>query len=158
MACDTIDIGSEADCEDLPTGGTKARAVVFNYEDVLSYTEGASDIVSAITLSSGAVGYEFTGYRNDVKSSQEVVKPETGIIQFKHLFGMTIYERTQEQKNNVERLSRGLFIVIVENKGNDDSSFEILGTDVGMEISAGAIRNVHENGGYFILGFETPED
>ena len=158
MSCGLIDTGSGANCEALPQGGTKARAVVFNYDDVTGYTTDSEGTVTALTLAPGASGYEFTGFRNDMKNSQEVVKPDTGITQFRHLFGMTIYERTQEQKNNAEHLSRGLFVVIVENKGLDPTSFEVLGLDVGLEIDAGVIRNAHENGGYFVLSFSTPED
>lgn len=158
MSCGSITIGSSADCDNLPLGGTKARAVVFNYEDIEGYTYDVDGNVDGITLISGAIGYEFTGLRSDIKNSEEVVKPDIGITQFKHNFGMTIYERTQDQKNNVEKLARGLFVVIVENKGLDDDSFEVLGIGVGMELNAGPIRNAHENGGYFILSFSTPED
>lgn len=157
MSCGTIDIGSSADCDNLPLGGTRARAIVINYDDIQSYNE-SGDIITAIILKPGKVAYEFTGFRDDIKSSQEVVKPDVGVTQFKHNFSMTIYERTQVQKNNVERLTRGLFVVIVEDKGKDSTAFDVLGIDFGLEINAGAIRNAHENGGFFILSFSTPED
>lgn len=158
MSCDTIEIGSEADCTALPQAGTKARAVVMNYDQVSGYTLGPDGNVTSITLVPGAVAYEFFGFRNDIKNAMEIIRPDIGVTEFKHMFGMTIYERTQQQKNNVEALARGLYVVIVENKGLDDSSFEVLGLGVGMEIDAGPIRNAHENGGYFVMAFSTPED
>lgn len=158
MSCGTITIGSNPDCDNLPVAGTKTRALVMNYDDVSGYTEDIDGNITGITLTPGSYAHEFIGYRNDVKSSQDVVRPDTGITQFMHHFGMTIYDRTQVQKNNVQNLSRGLFVVIVENRGNDEGSFEVLGLDVGLEMNAGPIRNSHENGGFFILTFSTQED
>lgn len=158
MACDTIDLGSEADCDNLPTGGTRARIVVFNYDDIEGYTEDANEQITAITLAAGATGYPFTGFRNDVKSSQDVIKPDTGIPKFKHTVGWVVYERTQIQKNNVEKLARGAFVCIVENKGKDSTSFEVVGKEVGVQIVAGPIRNAHENGGFFVMNLSTADD
>lgn len=158
MSCGTITIGSAADCANLPVSGTRARAIAFNYDDVESYTEDADGNITAITLVSGATGYEFVGFRNDVKKSDEVLKPDTGVSQFKHNCGWVIYERTQVQKNNVEALARGRFVVIVEHKGKDATVFEVVGKGVGVEIVAGPIRNAHENGGFFVMSFSTPDD
>lgn len=158
MACDQIEIGSSADCDNLPVNGTRARAVAFNFDQVEDYTEDANGVITAITLVAGATGYEFTGFRNDVKKSEEVIKPDIGIPKFKHNVGWVIYERTQLQKNNVEALARGRFVVIVENKGKDADAFEVVGKGVGVEIVAGPIRNAHENGGFFVMSFATPDD
>lgn len=158
MSCGTIDTGSMADCDNLPIGGTRARVIVFNYDDIEGYTEDSDGVISDITLASGATGFEFTGFRNDMKKSEEVVKPDTGISKFKHNCGWVIYERTQIQKNNVEKLARGRFVAIIENKGKDDDAFEVIGKGVGVEVVAGAIRNAHENGGFFIMSFSTPDD
>ena len=158
MGCGSITQGSAADCEDLPIGGTRARAIVYNFDEVESLPVDSEGRITAINLVDGAFGYEFTGFRNDVKKTDEVIKPDTGISKFKHNVGWVIYERTQEQKNNVEKLARGRFIVAVENKGKDADSIEIVGAGVGVEIVAGVIRNAHENGGFFVLSFSTPDD
>lgn len=158
MSCGTIGIGSDPDCGNLPKGGTRARVGVFNYDDVTGHTEDADGRVTAITLAPGAQGYIFTGFRNDVKKSEEVVKPGIGPNQFKHNAGWVIYERTQEQKNNVENLAKGPFIIVSENKGKDDDAIEVIGLGVGVEIVAGPIRNAHENGGFFVMNFSTPTD
>jgi hypothetical protein len=157
-SCGAIDMGSGADCDNLPTGGTRARLLLANYDDITSYTEDADGIISAITLDGAAKFYEFLGFRNDVKKSEEVVKPEIGIPKFKHNCGFVIYENTQLQKNNVEKIARGRFVAIVENKGKGDNSYEVIGKGVGVEIVAGAIRNAHENGGFFVISLSTPDD
>lgn len=158
MGCSTIDRGSAADCESLPSGGTRARVIVANFEDITGWTESTLDgRITGFTMAAGTSAYEFTGFRNDVKKSDEVVNPGIGINQFKHNVGWVIYERTQAQKNNVEKLARGKFIVFAENRGKDADAFEVIGKDVGVEIVAGPIRNAHENGGFFVLNFSTAE-
>ncbi len=158
MACDTITIGSEADCSALPSGGTRARAIVINLDDFdedAPFTENADGKITAINLKPGKSGHLFTGFRNDVKKTDEVINPGVGLNQFKHGAGWVIYERTQEQKNNIEKLARGKFAVILENKGKDADALEIIGLRVGVEIVPGKIRDAHENGGFFIVNFAT---
>lgn len=158
MACSSIDRGSAADCEALPSGGTRARFIVLNFEDVTGWTESTLDgKITAFTMAAGTSGYEFTGFRNDMKKSDEVVNPGIGINQFKHNAGWVIYERTQAQKNNIEKLARGKYIIFAENKGKDADAIEVLGKDVGVEIVPGPIRNAHENGGFFVVSFSTAE-
>lgn len=159
MACGSITRGSTVEeCADLPPGGTRARLLLANHEDVVTITKDVDGQVTAITMDAGTTFYEFTGFRNDVKKSEDVIKPEIGIPKFKHNVGWVIYENTQLQKNNVENIARGRFIAIVENKGKDVNSFELVGEDVGLEIVAGVIRNAHENGGFFVLSLSTPDD
>ncbi len=158
MACGSITRGSQADCDNIPEGGTRARLLVANYDDILTWTEDADGNITDFTLAPGAFLYEFLGFRNDVKKSEEVIKPDVGIPKFKHNIGWVIYERTQLQKNNVENIARGRFIAFAENKGKDADVIEVVGKVVVLEIVAGPIRNAHENGGFFVLSLSTPDD
>lgn len=158
MACGAITRGSEADCDNIPEGGTRARLLLANYDQVASYTEDADGNITDVELVNGAYLYEFLGFRNDVKKSEEVIKPDVGIPKFKHNIGFVVYENTQIQKNNVENLARGRFVAFAENKGKDENVFEVVGKGVGLEIVAGPIRNAHENGGFFVISLSTPDD
>lgn len=159
MACGTITMGSEVDvCDDIAPGGTRPRMLLINHDEVQSMTEDADGNITAITLIPGAFIYPFTGFRNDVKKSEEVIKPEIGLPKFKHNAGFVIYENTQLQKNNIENIVRGRFVAIVENKGKTVDSIEVVGKEVGVEIVAGPIRNAHENGGFFVVSLSTPDD
>lgn len=157
MACGAITKGSDADCDEIPEGGTRARLILANYDDIESYTE-TDGVITDIELAGGAFLYEFLGFRNDVKKSEEVIKPDVGIPKFKHNVGFVVYENTQVQKNNVENIARGRFVAIVENKGKTENVFEVVGKGVGVEIVAGPIRNAHENGGFFVISLSTPDD
>lgn len=159
MACGSITRGSAVEeCADIPPGGTAPRLLLANIDEVTSYTEDVNEQITAITLAPGATLYEFRGFRNDVKKSEEVIKPEIGIPKFKHNVGFVVYENTQIQKNNIENIVRGRFVAVVENKGKDANSFEVVGKGVGLEIVAGPIRNAHENGGFFVISLSTPDD
>lgn len=157
MACDKITIGGNNNCP-LPRGGTRPRAIAFNFDEVLDHTEDSEGRILSIVLAPGATGHVFTGFRNDAKKSDEVVDPGVGPFQFKHNCGWIIYERTQEQKNNAEALAKGRFVVIIENKGKDDDAVEVLGIGVGVRLVAGVIRDAHANGGFFVLSFATPTE
>lgn len=159
MACGEITRGSTVEeCADLPLGGTRARLLLANIDDIESYTEDVNEQITGITMVAGKTFYEFTGFRNDVKSSQEVIKPEIGIAKFKHAAGWVVYENTQLQKNNIENIARGLFVAIIENRGKDANSFEVVGKGVGLSIVPGVIRNAHENGGFFVISLASPDD
>lgn len=158
MSCGSITRGSQADCDNLPPGGTNARLILINHDEVTGFTEDQDLNITDITLSGGSSAYEFLGFRNDVKKSEDVIKPEVGIPKFKHTVGFVVYENTQIQKNNVENLARGRFVAIVENRGKDANSFEVVGRAVGLEIVAGPIRNAHENGGFFVINLSTPDE
>lgn len=157
MACGEIALGSAADCENLPSGGTRARAIVFNYEDIESYTE-ADGVITDINLKEGKFGYEFTGLGNSFQKSEDFSRSaSTGIGRFKHKHSIIIYERTQEQKDNIKSIGNGRFVVALFNRGDDADSIELAGKDVGVELQPGEIRNAYANDSFFVLTFATPE-
>lgn len=144
------------DC-DLPASGTRARLILINWDDVERYTE-LNGKITDIILYAGASGYEFLGFRNDVRKIDDVVKREQSNKRFKHSVGFVIYEVDQLQKNNIKDLVRGRFVAIVESKGKDDDSIEVLGKQCGLQIVGGQIRNAHENGAVFIINLTTPDN
>jgi hypothetical protein len=154
-----ITIGSDLEeCDDLPPSGTRARLILINYKDITRmYVNDEGKIVS-IGMNSGTVGYEFNGFRSDVKKSEEVVKRSQSNKRFKHNVGFVIYDRTQIQKSNIRNVIRGRFVAIVENKGQEDDSIEVLGKECGLEIVGGVIRDAHEDGGFFIINLATPDN
>ena len=155
--CGAIDRGSSADCDNLPVGGTEARMIVMNTADVAGYTEDADGNITDINLNPGATAYEFLGFRNDMKATQEAITPDVGPTRFKHGVGLNIYEMTQLQKNNIEKLARGNVVAIVENRGKDANAHEVFGKGVGLQIVPGVLRNAHENGGLYVLSLATPD-
>lgn len=178
MSCGTITRGSQVDdCDELAPSGTRARLILINFDNVLHiYTNDDQKIIEIVlrsNIASGAVldaeldadlgegvsevgAFEFIGFRNDVKKSEEVVKREKSKQRFIHAVSFVIYEVSQLQKTNIKNLARGRFVAIVESKGKDADSIEVLGRECGLQIVDGQIRNAHENSGVFILNLATP--
>jgi hypothetical protein len=158
MSCGTIGIGSRPDCDNPLKSGTRPRLFLMNFDDLLSPTAGTTpNLLTALTFATNTVSFLFEGYKQDVKPTQEVVNPGNGPNQFKHNLNFLIYEITQVQKNNIQRLAKGNVIAIVENKGKNADSFEVYGLNSGLEIVPGVVRDPLANGGGYILSLATPE-
>src|SRR5690606_10294677 len=137
-----ITIGSQPDCNNLPAAGTRARLILMNYDDVAKvYT--LNDKVTHIELKAGKAAYEFLGFRNDIGKIDEVVKGNLK-NRFSHSVSLVVYDISQVQKNNIRRLARGRLMAIVENKGMDADSIELLGRCAGLSINAQTIRSAQE--------------
>lgn len=180
MSCSSITIGSSVEeCDELAPSGTRARLILINFVDVVRiYTNDdqkiiqivlRSDITGGIALdapldaafSEGGVSagaFEFTGFRNDVKKSDEVVSMDLAKKRFRHAVSFVIYEVDQLQKTNIKNLARGRFLAIVENKGQTEDSIEVLGRECGLEIVGGRIRDAHETSGFFQINLATPDN
>lgn len=159
MSCGTITVGSNGNCDNPIKAGTRPRLFLANYDDIVSVTESSStpNLLTAITFSSNAVSFLFEGFKQDMKPTQEIIAPGNGQNQFKHSLGFIVYDITQTQKNNLQRLTRGRFVAIVENKGKDENSFEIYGLGSGLEIVPGVARDTYANGGGYIIQLATPD-
>ncbi len=156
--CGSITEGSSADCENLPAGGTRARAIVFNYEEVDEITKDENGVVTAIVLVDGAFGYEYTGLGNSFQKSEDFQRSATtGLGQYKHKHSIIVYKRTQEIKEQIKKFGNGRFIVALFNRGEDNDSIELAGENVGVQLVAGEIRNQYGNDGFFVLNFATPD-
>src|SRR6187551_3731943 len=114
MSCTNISRGSIIeDCE-LPQEGTRARLILLNFSDVVRiYTNDDGKIVQ-IQMIPGTTPYVFTGFRNDVRKSEESLKTSGNKKRFIHRCGFLIYEVDQLQKLNIKDIAKGRFIAIVE--------------------------------------------
>jgi len=162
MACGAINTGSQINCNALLPGGIggDSRLVLYNYMEVSGVTESPSipGLVTAITLTSGASGYQFQGYKVSLKPSVDVVAGASGQNLYKHRIAFVIFENSQLQKNNIQRLALGRYIAVYENNGKDANAFEIMGLGSGMELKPQKIRDLQENNSAYMLLLETPDN
>lgn len=160
MSCGKITIGSLVDCTSPVKAGTMPRLILFNYDDVTAVTTSTStpNLISGLTLATNTVGYVFDGYKQDIKPTQEIIAPSNGLNQFKHSVNFIVYNIDQLQKNNVQRLAKGKFIAIAENKGKSVNSFEVYGLGSGLEIVPGVARDSFANGGGYLITLATQEN
>lgn len=160
MSCGLITIGSDPSCTNPIKSGTEPRLYLFNYDDVLNATESAStpNLLTALVQKSNTVGFVFSGYKQDVKPIQEVIAPGNGANQLKHSLGFIVYDISQVQKNNLQKVVKGRFVAVCENKGKGSTAFEVYGLASGMEIVPGQARDSYANGGGYIIQLATPEN
>lgn len=153
MSCNTVSLGSSVNCDDLPQAGTEARIILLNYDDV-EFIGTLNGKITSIVLAANTTGFEFFGFRNDVKKNESVPK----VKRFSHSVSFIVYEITQLQKNNLQKMAKGRFIAVVENKGKGDDAFELLGRECGMKIVQGIIRDPFETLGMYTISLATPEN
>jgi len=168
--CDKkIDGGIEFDC-DL-TGGVEANLYLFNREEITSYLRNVTNtqiiedfVMQIITPGTPAVtakGYLFEGMNLSVKPKTDLVKkpykPE-----YNHLVDFLVFNRSSASKQQLENMarSRSGLVAVVEHLGKTtDSTFEILGTDVGLRLVALSDDPTNtDNGGAYVLQLSSPDE
>lgn len=154
MSCYKIDRGSQADCADLPEAGTRPRLILINHRHIVRISENEDGVITGIELQPTKSAYEFLCFSDDVKKSDDAVRGQKK--RFSHNVGFVVYETDQSQKVNIKSLCKGRFLVIVENKGKDESSLEVLGKNCGLSVIVGIIRDAHVSGGFFTISMSTP--
>lgn len=140
------------------SSGNNNRLVAYNYDEV-SFTESGTtpNLLTAITLATGASGYQFQGYKVSLKPSLDIVVGPSGQPLVKDRVGFVIFSNTQLTKNGIQTLMQGRYVLCYENNGKNSESFELMGVDVGMEVKPQKIRDLHENGSAYMLLMETPD-
>ncbi len=160
MGCGSIDRGSVLSCKTPLVGGIggDSRLVLYNFSEV-SFTESSStpNLYTAITLASGASGYQFQGYKLSLKPSVDIVLGANGQNLFKHRTAFVIFENTQLQKNNIQTLKDGRYVALYENNGKNTESFELMGVNVGLEVKPQKIRDLQADGAAYMILLETPD-
>lgn len=158
MASGEIAIGHVGDTAAVQPAGTRPEVYVYNYNDWAAPTV-VSGKITAINLVGSSVGYKISGVESCVKKSESFGRSATtGMGQYKHLSGITIYSRLQTDKDGlIKKFGDGRFVFVVKNRGLDADSFEVLGQDVGMRLVPGVIRDQYANDGLYTLSFSTPD-
>lgn len=157
MSCHLLERGAHTDCDELPVGGTEDRLILINYDNV-EFIKTLNGKITAIHLVAGAVGYEFFGLRQDIKKSEDAVNNGRLKTRFTHSTEFIVYEIDQIQKKNIQRMTKGRFMAIVENKGRHDDSFELLGRECGLKLTAGVLRDAYGTKGLYNISLSTPDN
>ena len=159
MSCGTITIGSRPNCPNTLKKGTSHKLYLINFDDLLSTTASTStpNLLTALTFATNTVSFLFEGFKQSVKPTQEIVDADGAGNAFKHSLGFLVYDISQLQKNNIQKMAKGRFIAIVENNGKNEDSFEVYGLGSGLEIVPGLARDPYANGGGYILQLATPD-
>lgn len=120
------------------TAQVSGRVIAINFDDwqAATITE-ASGIISAITLPSGKYGYALTSKDKGIEASYSMNKGTYG-NSWIHQLLLRVFDRTQDNKDTMDKLADGRFVFIVEHldKANYQTVYEVYGRDNGLTASA----------------------
>lgn len=159
-ACALITLGATYDCTNPIVPGVNTRLILINKDDISVVTK-AAPYITAITLTGVTTGFAFEGYRNSLNPEYSLV-PAAFSIGYDHQVKFQIFDISQEQKENLQKMALGRMVAIVENMnnaGNDDNVFEVYGLDVGLDIIelTRIARDMDTQGSFSVL-LKTPDD
>lgn len=155
--CDQITIGAIYDCQNPPQGGARPRVLLVNRDDLGVVTPNSIDIITAIALNAGAAAYIFEGYRGSVGYSEEMVQPSSGQALFRHKVVMSIFDFSQVQKTNIQRLCNGRVLAFIERTQKSGNSFILAGLGSGLVVAPGVLSDTKTDGGIYKITLQSPE-
>ena len=128
------------DCDETLIGGVRDRLVLFNIDDIDTYTKNVtnSQIIEDINLitSPAARGYVFEGQNNSIDDSTALSKGAYS-VGYMHKIIFRVFGNGPEIKKQLEALAKGKTVAVVQNnfKGADgQAAFELKGMDSGLEV------------------------
>ena len=159
-----------ADCANGSFQGLETNIVLINREQIdfssITYNGANELLATAFNLLSGNTGYCLEGVKQVNSTAFELVKKETSLDKFKHIFNGVILTVSVENKVQLQNMSKGdKYVAIVEKKWKGDSNedaFDIYGLEVGLELNV-TTYNSNENDGTVAFelssadGFEEPK-
>ncbi len=111
--------------------------ILLNFEDWQKATkEEASGVISALTLAVGANGVEYKSAKNSFERSCTLSKG-TYVNTFDHKVVCRVFRKTQEVKDELNKLKETKVVALVKNVNKDEDGvvWELLGADNGLEMS-----------------------
>ena len=158
MACGDLITSSVLDCSNTIQGGVgdESRLTLILKKDISAYTTDTLGRVTAITLLAGKTAYSIDGIKQSLKPRYEMVQSPSGQSVYRHQADFFYFDYSQTHKNNIQAMGNGRYVAIFSNAKADSNAFEVLGLDVGLEMTA-AFRAPQENGGAFSITLSSPE-
>ena len=115
------------------------RVIAINWDDFAAATvTESSGVISSIVLSGAAKAYALTSKDKGIEASVSLNKGTYG-NSWVHQLIIRVFDRTQDNKDTVDKLAQGRFAFIVEHidQESNQTVFELYGRQNGMTASAG---------------------
>jgi len=126
-----------------PSGGVDQILLLIDRKKFLSYIRNAENdaIENFLTTEKG---FYYKGIRASLSPTQEIAA-DAG-INFVHSLTFLILEISNAQKKNVQNMTRGRYVAIIENRDkSNDSVFEVYGLNYGLEVQSGVLRGLNDS-------------
>ena len=133
MATCLFTAGLPLGCKDAMTG---AKALyIGNFENLISYTAGTTNVVTGVTMSAGTFLYKF-GLLKEAAGFTEVINasPQNGTTSYTPTLDLYLSKFSTTVRNQITLLARAKLIMILQDR---NSQFWILGSENGMDLISG---------------------
>ena len=125
------------DCSKPISAGVKDILYLINADDILSTTPDPSNpnLITGITLVSGAVAYKFEGKNSSIEPRAALVRQRYSEV-YDHEVTFKVFDNGADIKKNLQGAVTKKVVAIVENRfqGTDgDAAFEIYGLTAGLQ-------------------------
>ncbi len=161
--CGGITIGSAYDCDDPIQSGVNQRLILMNLEDIdsVAYDVTLESLITDITMATGMQGFVFQGVRQSL-TAQSAFIPQTVSVGYDHQVDFLVFDISQLQKDNLEKMGLEKMVAVLENKnvaGNEDAFFEVFGLGAGLEMQTNVRINADvETQGAYALSLKTSDN
>lgn len=136
--------------------GSDSRVILIARRDLSTYTMvPGSGKVSAFTLKANKVARIFEGIRQSAEPKAMWVETDAKQSAYQQSIRVRVFSYDPTTKMNLEEFSNNRWIAIYENTKQDANTFEILGLDSGLIVTA-LSRAPQENGGAFDITLTNP--
>lgn len=157
--CGRLGANIALDCTNPLQAGTRDRAIVINFNDIIGRTYAADGCtLEALTLASGAIGYYIDGQKNSIAPKSTMVA-RTFTNMFDHEVTMKGFDISPETKVQVNELKDSRVVIITENYyqgSGGNAAFEVYGLTVGLvAVEIERDPNSEETEGAFHFKFMT---
>lgn len=115
----------------------EADIVLINFDDVDRDSSSVTgNVLSTLALKSSTYGYRFTSHKNAFEATVALNKG-TYLNSFVHGAVARVFTKTQDAKDQLNKLANGKVIAIVKNSDNqnDETKYEVYGWDNGLVMS-----------------------
>lgn len=160
-ACAGITAGSAVDCVNPLKSGVAERLLLGNLADIeeVIYDVVDTAIITNIVMKPGKQMFAFDGIRSSNVPEIGFISGGDQLPSFTHQMAFKVYEVDQAQKNNLQAMSVVKQFAIYQNPKDSslgDSVFEVMGVNVGLEMSDLTRAPQSKDGSYGIT-LLTPE-
>lgn len=156
MACITKLANAIAyDCDSGATG--LVSALIINKADIASFAITAATLsVDTLALTSGAKAYKIDTVKRSLVMSEALKINEGAPNAYTHTANITLTGKNSAAIRNIKTaITNGSFVILAKKQGNTFA--RAYGLYYGMSATA-ADSSSHDNGGWFTLTLETPEN
>lgn len=141
LACGSLATAFAANCNTKPVAGLEVDVYLMNRDEIdLTLTVPVGRNIPSITMQSGKFVYKFSGLKSS-NSSSIIMNQGKYDNNWVHTWAGVIFDNTAATKEDIiEKLAAANIVAVVRNKwkgSNSNMEFEVLGWDVGLDMSAG---------------------